>query len=483
MQNKKKMRILSSICAAMLTTLSISGTALAQVSEKDYSLNFGLVTFSGATDVKGGKVTYTVSDAMQSFYDVGELWSDDNGEFCIDFKLKESGKYIIKIKDSSGDVLEKEIDYINAKDREEHLINELSTGTETQVEAALDELNFSFEEVLWQDVEDEELKEWVVEVIKEHQPYESLDEAGDEFITQNILYKINTSKVTKIVSEIKEYAQALGIEDNSEVSSFTKNATDAKKRELVSTLSDSPAKTVSDLTEAIEQANDVKESSENSGGGGGGGSRPSGNKTGAASVGNVTSIGTVTNKPSREETVKTEFSDLADFSWAKEAVNALAAQGIVSGDGNGNFRPGVNVTREEFVKMVVEAFDIPNEAKACHFIDVFESDWFYYYVASANEAGIVNGMSADFFGVHKNITRQDAAAILKRAADYAGIELNAVRGYEQFTDDFAISDYAKDAVEALYQNGVINGVGDGSFKPQNTCTRAEAAKMIYGIIF
>lgn len=483
MQNKKRMRILSSICAVAVMVLGASDAALATVKEEGYSLNFGLVTFSGSTDAKGSKVTYTVSDSGQSFYDVGELSVDADGSFGFDFKLKESGDYILKIKDASGDVLEKPIEYVNAKDREAYLIGEFSSGSESQIEAALYEVGFSFEDTLWQDVEDEDLTEWVVERIKENQPYESLEAVLEEFTVQNVLYIINTSKVANIVSAIKEYAEILGIEDDSEVSSFTKNASDAKKRELVNILSDAPAKTASDLVEAMDEANDAKESSGgSSGGSGGGGSKGSGNKTGAASVGNITSIGSVVNKPVEEEAVVTGFSDLGNFPWAKEAIEGLAQKGIISGDGAGSFRPGADVTREEFVKMVVEAFDIPNDANTCYFIDVFESDWFYSYVASANKYGIVNGMSADFFGVHKKITRQDAAVILKRAADYAGIELGKIREYEAFSDEVFISDYARDAISAMYKSGVINGMGDKSFKPQNTCTRAEAAKMIYGII-
>ena len=61
-------------------------------------------------------------------------------------------------------------------------------------------------------------------------------------------------------------------------------------------------------------------------------------------------------EPIRE---KGSFSDVSGEHWAKEAVEALADKGIISGFGDGSFKPDNNVTREEFVKMAVVAFGIP----------------------------------------------------------------------------------------------------------------------------
>ena len=103
-------------------------------------------------------------------------------------------------------------------------------------------------------------------------------------------------------------------------------------------------------------------------------------------------------------------------------------------------------------------------------------------MGAAYHAGIVKGISEDFFGINKPITRQDAAVILKRAADYKVMELKNSREYDGFSDSDDISDYAKESVDALYRSGVINGMPGGLFMPNNPCTRAETAQMIYGII-
>ena len=68
-----------------------------------------------------------------------------------------------------------------------------------------------------------------------------------------------------------------------------------------------------------------------------------------------------------------------------------------------------------------------------------------------------------------------------RAAKAAGIELGTSQA-NAFSDSESISDYAKDAVSALAGAKVINGYENGSFAPHDNCTRAQLAKMLFGII-
>ena len=122
------------------------------------------------------------------------------------------------------------------------------------------------------------------------------------------------------------------------------------------------------------------------------------------------------------------------------------------------------------------------EGATCAFVDVFKNDWFYSYVGAARQTGIVSGFSDSIFGVGLKISRQDAAVMINRAADYVGKNLVSAKEYTSFSDEGQIAEYAADAVKKLYQCGVISGMEDGSFRPQGTCTRAEAAKMIYGLL-
>jgi hypothetical protein len=69
-----------------------------------------------------------------------------------------------------------------------------------------------------------------------------------------------------------------------------------------------------------------------------------------------------------------------------------------------------------------------------------------------------------------------------RLAQAIGLELNAEKAYDEFTDSANIADYAKDSVEALCKSGIVNGMGDGRFEPIGQATRAQAAKVIYEMI-
>lgn len=181
-----------------------------------------------------------------------------------------------------------------------------------------------------------------------------------------------------------------------------------------------------------------------------------------------------------------KFSDMDSAAWAKDAVNSLAEAGIVNGDGNGNFIPNADVTRSEFIKMIVCALDIHvGDTKTgdtkFNFDDVTPEMWQYNYVAAAAEAGITNGIFPGKFGTNEKITREDMCVMAARALKTCGVELKFQRDSAQFEDENTISDYARDSVEMLYRAEIINGM-DGNFAPKAVTTRAMAAKVIYGIM-
>ncbi len=199
------------------------------------------------------------------------------------------------------------------------------------------------------------------------------------------------------------------------------------------------------------------------------GSKPSGPSGSAV----VSPAATPTPAPVPTAAPRHEFSDMQNFDWAKEAVEALYDEKIVSGVGDNKFEPSREVTREEFVKMLAEAFKIPQSDEKINFSDVSESDWFAPYVFAAVASGTVRGISEDLFGTGKSITRADMAVMAYRAAG-----LSKADG-KTFADDGEIPDYAKEAVYTLNAAGIISGTGDNKFSPAASANRAEAAKIIY----
>lgn len=220
----------------------------------------------------------------------------------------------------------------------------------------------------------------------------------------------------------------------------------------------------------------------NAGGGGGSDSSNSGSKPndkGSFSGGDASVRGDLqsTASPSSEN----NFFDVNSSHWAYSFITQLNKEKILSGYPDGTFRPENLVTREEFVKMIVSAAGLYDTNAMTVFEDVPSSHWAYSFIASAKNAGIVNGVSESVFGAGSIITREDVAVITSRIMDrFNQTNYTETQGANtEFTDDMNISDYARASVKALAQNNIISGFEDGSFKPKDLLTRAQASKIIY----
>lgn len=172
--------------------------------------------------------------------------------------------------------------------------------------------------------------------------------------------------------------------------------------------------------------------------------------------------------------VETTYTDVTEAHWAYEAIEALAAAGIVNGNPDGTFAPDNAITRAELTKMIVNVFGVEATSLETGFVDCPADAWFTPYVAAAKEAGYVTGVSETEFAPEALVTREQACAILGRA-------LNATSETAlTFTDAASVEAYAVPYVAALVDLGIVNGYADGSFAPANSITRAEAAKIIAG---
>ena len=200
-------------------------------------------------------------------------------------------------------------------------------------------------------------------------------------------------------------------------------------------------------------------------GSGGGGGNGGGVKTPNIAV-------AAPNKPNESSFV---FNDIESVSWARDSIEALARRGVINGKADKIFAPNDTVTREEFVKMVVLALNITAEDTSCDFTDVRDDAWYKEYVGKAVRSGLVNGRGDGTFGVGESITRQDIAVIL-----WNGIKSKAEsKSAAEFIDNDDVSDYAKEAVNAMRYLNIIDGYDDNTFRPNNAATRAEAAKLLY----
>ena len=219
-----------------------------------------------------------------------------------------------------------------------------------------------------------------------------------------------------------------------------------------------------------------------SGGGGGTGGGAGGssaidkpiipNSSGTVGGGNTPEI-----KPA-EPVLYGSFSDVLKTHWAYSAIEELADKGILNGKGDGKYAPDDGVTREEFVKIIAVAFDLTADGEYT-FADVSADRWSAEFIKAAATNGIVTG-DGEKFNPTAVITRQDMAVIIHRIFEHFGAEVSGEA--ISFDDGAEIADYAKDAVAALTGAGIINGMGDGTFAPKATVTRAQSAKVVYELL-
>lgn len=232
-----------------------------------------------------------------------------------------------------------------------------------------------------------------------------------------------------------------------------------------------------DIKKAVTSAIAELDKKDEQGGGTSGGSTSSSGSGGKKTADIYIPQPQITQNESKNEI----FSDLKDVQWAKTAIEALNKLGIVSGKGNGEFKPKDIILREEFTAMAVRLLELPLDGKNSSFADVGENDWYAPYVSAAYDAGLIYGKDSTHFGAGDTVSRQDMAAILYRCAEKKNIELPEEREAKEFSDYEDISDYAVNAVNKLYRARIISGFDDGSFMPNAQSTRAQAAQMIYGL--
>lgn len=218
----------------------------------------------------------------------------------------------------------------------------------------------------------------------------------------------------------------------------------------------------------------------NGNGGNSGGSSGSGGSSSKGSVSGAKYSDTYKSQDGGTE-VNAPFKDMDDVDWAVPAVTALFTKGIINGKTADEFRPNDNITREEFVKLLIKTFELNVLGNGMNFEDVKEEDWYYAYVRSAYYADIVKGVSETMFGAGQNITRQDIAVMSCRAADVSDVKIAETAQEFTFADESDIAEYANDAVRLMQRGGIINGDENGRFNPEAYATRAEAAKIIYNL--
>ena len=141
-------------------------------------------------------------------------------------------------------------------------------------------------------------------------------------------------------------------------------------------------------------------------------------------------------------------------------------------------RPQNGITRAEvatiFFRLLTDETRNANSTKSNSYSDVAAGAWYNHAVSTLSAMGIVKGDSDGKFNPNASITRAEFAAI---AARFDG---NANTSAASFSD--IANHWAKDEISAAANNGWITGYTDGTFRPNNRITRAEAMALVNRVL-
>jgi hypothetical protein len=178
------------------------------------------------------------------------------------------------------------------------------------------------------------------------------------------------------------------------------------------------------------------------------------------------------------------FDDLEGYGWAAQDIAALVSRGIVHGVGNGRFAPGRQLTRAEFAALMVRMFHLPAPSSPTTFIDVQQGQWFYTDVEKAAPyMSVFNTPGGPAFEPGNPVKRDEVAATIGKILVSLNLAqlpsaADAQTTWAQFSDGAEVpAGLAQYAAVAVTQ-GYMKGYPDGTFRPDRTLNRAEAAVLL-----
>lgn len=164
------------------------------------------------------------------------------------------------------------------------------------------------------------------------------------------------------------------------------------------------------------------------------------------------------------------FKDIAGH-WGKSYIEKMNKAGIINGYEDGTFRPDGTVTKGEFATLIVNALKI-DTTKA-------EGHWATEFVNAAKAANLIADeiAVATAADLDTKITREEMASMVSKAAAYKKVAITDIQPVVM-SDFESIAEWAQDDVNNAVILGIISGFEDGTFRPKETATRAQAATML-----
>ena len=173
------------------------------------------------------------------------------------------------------------------------------------------------------------------------------------------------------------------------------------------------------------------------------------------------------------------FGDLTGFDWARDAIERLAAAGIIKGTGENAFSPAANIKRGDYIALLMRMIE-PAGTPSMAFDDVPQDSYYFTEIAQARALGVVNGTGDGRFEPENPITRQDMMTMTARAIERTSFLSSSqnMGDLSAFADQADVSDYARASVRQMVGRGLIAGDDQKRLHPLAHATRAETAVLM-----
>jgi len=178
---------------------------------------------------------------------------------------------------------------------------------------------------------------------------------------------------------------------------------------------------------------------------------------------------------SAQEVQQTRQDDLTGH-WAENEIRDWSGKGLIAGFEDGTYRPNQSVTRAQFAKLVNSLFGFTEQpAENASFTDVVDGAWYTETVTTAKKAGYIIGYPDGSFKPSAVITRQEAA---KMVTALFHLKAAANGSLDSFKDAERVGAFAKDALGSVVAGGFLKGFADGTIRPTQAMSRAEAVVLL-----
>ena len=171
------------------------------------------------------------------------------------------------------------------------------------------------------------------------------------------------------------------------------------------------------------------------------------------------------------------FRDVAADAWYASAVEYVRRRGLMQGVTAAAFRPAASVSRGMTAAILYRLAGSPQTGTSA-FPDVPAGAYYASAAAWAQARGVVTGYGDGTFRPDGAVTRQQLAAMLYRYARLQGADTSAGADLAAYPDGAAVPDYAREALAWAVGAGVLRGRADGRLDGGGTATRAELAVLL-----